>query len=231
MKVGILSDIHGNHHALLKVLDHAEQEGVKKLLILGDIIGYYYHPEKVLELLSKFPFEIIKGNHEAILQGIEERKINSEIIKKKYGKGHEFALQKLSSETRNWLYSLPFQKSVEVEGVHFQLNHGSPWDYDEYLYPDADPSILNKCNSANHDFVLIGHSHYAYFHKCRTSVLINSGSVGQSRRSGGVAEWAIVNTENKEFQLLKTLYDPSELIQEVLKNDPEIEYNFKILTR
>ena len=64
MKVGIISDIHGNHYALEEVLKVAIREGVEKLLVLGDIVGYYYHPEIVLEMLYKWSYEIIKGNHE-----------------------------------------------------------------------------------------------------------------------------------------------------------------------
>ena len=231
MKVGILSDIHGNHFALLKVLEEATKLGVEKLLVLGDVVGYYYHPDRVLDLLNKFPFEIIKGNHEQILQDIQENRIDPEIIRKKYGRGHEFALEKLDDKTRNWLYALPYQKSIQLDEVFFQMNHGSPWNYDEYLYPDTNSEILDKCDSNIHDFVLIGHSHYSFSYACKSSILINSGSVGQSRLKGGYAEWSIINTENKEYQLIQTPYDPSELIQEVYKIDPEIEYNSKILTR
>ncbi len=231
MKVGILSDIHGNSDALTRVLEDASDKAVEKFLVLGDIVGYYYHPEEVIKLLSKLPHEIIRGNHEVILQDIQEKKIDKKIIMNKYGSGHEVALQNLSKNTLNWLYSLPLQKSLEVDGVHFQMNHGSPWNYDEYIYPDADTKVLDKCDSEKHDFVLIGHSHYAFSYKCEYSILINSGSVGQSRRKGGVAEWALVDTETMEHQLMETPYDVSKLLKEVLKNDPNVTYNLKILTR
>ena len=67
MKVAVLSDIHGNYDAFKEVLKKAEQEGVKHLLILGDIVGYYYSPQKILKSLSDWSFDMIKGNHEDIL--------------------------------------------------------------------------------------------------------------------------------------------------------------------
>lgn len=94
MKIGVISDIHGNHYALQEVLKVAKIEGIEKLLVLGDIVGYYYHPEIVLEMLSDWDCEIIKGNHEELLQALYEDKIDGEILKKKYGKGHEEALKK-----------------------------------------------------------------------------------------------------------------------------------------
>ena len=60
MKIAIMSDIHGNYDALFEVLKIAKKEDVKHLLILGDLVGYYYHPDKILELLSEWNYDIIK---------------------------------------------------------------------------------------------------------------------------------------------------------------------------
>ena len=70
MKVAVISDIHGNFDALVVVLEKAKSENVTHLLILGDIVGYYYHPEKIMDLLSQWSFDIIKGNHEKILEDL-----------------------------------------------------------------------------------------------------------------------------------------------------------------
>jgi predicted phosphodiesterase len=64
MKIGVISDIHGNYDALVQVLKKAKIEGVAHLLLLGDIVGYYYHPDKILNALSEWSFDMIKGNHE-----------------------------------------------------------------------------------------------------------------------------------------------------------------------
>jgi predicted phosphodiesterase len=99
MKVGVLSDIHGNHYALKKVLESARNEKVEKLLILGDLVGYYYHPEIVLSLISEWDYDIIKGNHEIILQELKENRLDSKELKTKYGSGHELALKLIDNET------------------------------------------------------------------------------------------------------------------------------------
>lgn len=231
MKVGVISDIHGNHYALEAVLKTAKKEGIEKLLVLGDIVGYYYHPEIVLEMLSEWNYKIIKGNHEVLLQDLKENKINQDILKQKYGSGHEQALKNIDNETLEWLFSLPTQMSVKIDNVSFQLNHGSPTSINEYLYPDAPIEKLEKCNSINHDFVLIGHSHYSFSYRCNHSVLINCGSVGQSREHGGIAYWALVNTSNKSFQIKTTLYNTSKLLKEVALFDPKREYLENILKR
>lgn len=231
MKIAIISDIHGNHYALSAVLKKAAREGVERLLILGDVVGYYYHPELILDMLSNWNYEIIKGNHEEILQNLNDNKIDAELLVKKYGRGHEQALKNLTQERLQWLFSLPTQISITIDGVSFEMNHGTPWDKDEYLYPDATINKFEKCNSVNHDFVLIGHSHYAFSYQCKHSILINCGSVGQSRQKGGVANWAIVNTINKCYEIKETHYETSFLLNEIEKFDPNLEYISKVLTR
>lgn len=232
MKVGVISDIHGNHYALEAVLKTAKKEGVGKLLVLGDIVGYYYHPEIVLKMLSEWDYEIIKGNHEVLLQDLKENKIDPEVLKEKYGRGHEQALKNIDSKTQEWLFSLPVQKSVIIDTVSFQLNHGSPSRIDEYIYPDATVEQLEKCDSIDHDFVLIGHSHYSFSFRCMNSTLINCGSVGQSRQKGGLAYWVVINTDNKSYEIKATPYDTAKLLEEIKGFELKGEgYSSKILQR
>jgi putative phosphoesterase len=231
MKVGVISDLHGNQYAVEAVLKTAKKEGVETILFLGDLVGYYYHPELILDMLSAFQYEIIKGNHEAILQDLYENKIDAAALKSKYGSGHEMALKHLTTETLQWLFALPENKSITIDGVSFQMNHGTPWSIDEYLYPDAEAAVLERCNSDAHDFILVGHSHYAFSFRCSNSTLINCGSVGQSRQKGGLAYWAVIDTKNKNFEIKATPYDTSKLLEEVKHFDPDYEYSAKVLLR
>lgn len=231
MKVGVISDIHGNQYALEAILKTAKNEGIEKLLVLGDIVGYYYHPELVLKMLSEWDYEIIKGNHEVLLQDLKENKIAAQVLEKKYGRGHEHALKNIDNKTQQWLFALPEQKSIVIDGVSFQMNHGSPKSIDEYIYPDASPEQLEKCNSVEHDFVLIGHSHYAFSHQCSHSILINCGSVGQSRQKGGLAYWLVVDTADKSFEIKTTPYDTSKLLEEIQLFESKVGYSSKILQR
>jgi predicted phosphodiesterase len=204
---------------------------VEKVLVLGDIVGYYYQPDLILKMLSIWNCTIIKGNHEVILKKLVDNKIDATLIKNKYGSGHEKALNNLSQKELAYLFNLPIQENLTIENVTFQLNHGAPWDQDEYLYPDAPTETLLKCNSKEYDFVLIGHSHYAFSFDCGNSILINSGSVGQSRQKGGVANWTLIDTDDKSYKLMKTPYDVSELLLEIEQVDPNNKYLADILVR
>lgn len=231
MKIAVLSDIHGNHFALQTVLNRAKLEKVDQLLILGDFIGYYYHPDKVLELIQDWTFHAVKGNHERILKGIIDGDISLESIAEKYGSGHEHALKKLSKKQIDFLLNLPQSLSVEINGCVFQLCHGSPMDPDQYIYPDTSAETLQQCNVDHANFVLIGHSHYQFFYRNTNSTLVNVGSVGQSRSKGGIAQWALINTDNMCMELRSTPYDTKKLIKQCSNIDPKVPYLIDILTR
>ncbi|MDB4293011.1 metallophosphatase family protein [Maribacter sp.] len=231
MKIAVISDIHGNSDALVEVLKKARKENVAHLLILGDIVGYYYYPDKILKLLADWSYDMIKGNHETILQDVIADPSIGESIRLKYGSGHQEAIHKLTAQQLQFLDGLPETKTVEFNGISILMSHGSPWANDYYIYPDCEMEIIRKCDSQEHDFVLIGHSHYAFAVKNENSILINPGSVGQSRQVGGKASWTIINTSNGCFQMLSTDYDVKELIAVVEEKDPEITYLKEVLKR
>jgi putative phosphoesterase len=231
MKVGVLSDIHGNYYALKQVLISASKNGVEKLLILGDIVGYYYSPEKVLELLGDWDYEFIRGNHEVFLGKVRKGGVDIDYLQKKYGSGHKIALENLTEDQLGFLLNAPDKKQIEIDNIKVLMCHGTNWDADFYLYPDTNEEILRKSNVSGVDFVVVGHSHYSFVYQNTDSVLINVGSVGQSRSEGGQANWVIINTSNSTFELKATPYDVGPLIKEVEKNDPGTPYLQNILRR
>lgn len=231
MIIAVISDIHGNSYALKEVLDSAASLGVEKLLVLGDVVGYYHHPEKVLSMIAEWDHELIKGNHEVILLQLIDEKIDMSTVRRKYGDWHQMAINKLSNQQLRKLLGAPDQKKVEVDGVQFLMCHGSSWDPDYYLYPDSDRAILDQTDEPNVDFILVGHSHHPFVHQNKTNTLINVGSVGQSRMQGGVANWLILDTKDKSFQIMETPYNVDHLLLELEQLEPETDYLKKTLKR
>ncbi len=231
MKVGILSDIHGNDVALEAVLADARSMGVKHLLILGDIVGYYYHPDKVLEQLQAWSHDMILGNHEQMMiQSMNDEEKLAQVTRK-YGSGIKKALQCLTQDQLHYLSNLPVSMKVVLDGVVFGLYHGSPRDTDEYIYPDVEIEALKSINSTGDDYVLMGHTHHPMCTHMDKTVFINPGSVGQPRDMGGLASWALVNTDNGMIVQRRVKFVVDKLIKECKENDPEIPYLREILIR
>jgi putative phosphoesterase len=231
MKVAILSDIHGNNYALEAIIKEMEKEQVEKILILGDIVGYYYNPDIVLQQLNAWDFEIIKGNHEDILMQLVNNTIDKETLKNKYGSAHFHALEKLSEIQINWLVNLEEKKYIEIDDCKILMCHGSSWDSNYYIYPNSDKSILEKCDSDKANYVFIGHSHYPFVFKNKNSLLINCGSVGQARNQGAQSNWCLLDSKNGAIQVRSTKYNTEKLKSEILTFDPSNSYLTEILNR
>ena len=50
MKIAFLSDIHANIEAFKNVLSSIDKENVEAIYIAGDLVGYYYHPDQVIDI-------------------------------------------------------------------------------------------------------------------------------------------------------------------------------------
>lgn len=231
MKLALLGDIHGNAHALEAVLGAAKRVGVDKLLITGDLVGYYYEPAKVLELLEPWDKVIVKGNHESM---IDEAQLSASYlmeIEKRYGKGLRYALDSLDDIQLEMLKSLPVVAHIFVDHLRLLLCHGSPRSNEDYIYPDTQDVIFDQITVDSFDYVITGHTHYPMQIKGSKSIYINPGSVGQPRNRVPGAHWALLNTEVRSCQFYVEQYNISEVLAMCSKIDPQLTYLVNVLKR
>ena len=64
MRIGIISDIHGNLPALEAVLQDLKPKGLDVLYCLGDLVGYAAFPNEVIERLRAEGIPTIMGNYD-----------------------------------------------------------------------------------------------------------------------------------------------------------------------
>jgi putative phosphoesterase len=231
MKIGLLGDIHGNDRALEAVLDAASKLSVDRLLVTGDLVGYYFAPAKVLELLSKWDCNIVSGNHEVMLAAVRADPDYLATVDARYGSGVRIAIEQLDTKQLDELCTLPHSEELEIDGVRILLCHGSPWDIDLYVYPDADAELLLRCVSGNYDLVVTGHTHYPMLKEIGKTFLVNPGSVGQPRNRKPGACWALFDTVSRTVELHRESYDSSDLICECKLRHPELPYLSEVLKR
>ncbi len=231
MKLGLLGDIHGNDLALKSVLDSATKLGVEKLLITGDLIGYYFQPRKVMDLLSDWDKVIVRGNHEEMLASVIDLPTLLPAIENKYGVGLRVALEELSKEQMAELIRLPMTADIDANSCHIILCHGSPWDTDQYVYPDASRDILEKCTSHEVNMVVMGHTHYPMHRIIGATVLVNPGSVGQPRNKQPGAAWAVFDTETKDVTFRNENYNIHLVVDEAIRRQPGLPYLAEVLVR
>jgi len=231
MKIAILADIHANSSALDAVYNDLELNNCSQILVLGDLIGYYYNPVYVVDKIQSDPrCIVIKGNHEELLFKAIHDESFADKCHKKYGSGINEAIKTLSKEQLNWLFKLPESMNVEFDGIKLGLYHGSDKHINEYIYPDVSNKRLKGIGKEN-DYLFFGHTHYPSLFPRSGCVIVNPGSVGQPRDIGSLASYAILNTDNSSIVYRRVPFPNEQLITESKLKDPHYPYLSEILQR
>jgi putative phosphoesterase len=231
MKIGLLCDIHGNHLALHAALNAAAAADVECLLVGGDLVGYYFEPLRVWEMLRTWDFHAVRGNHEDMLERAYVDPTFLATVDARYGSGLRVTIEQFSSDNISLLLKLPTQLHIQLNNCSILLCHGSPWDNNKYVYPDAPQELLDNCASSKYDFVILGHTHYPMIKKVGNTVIVNPGSVGQPRNRVLGAHWALLDTDTRTINLHCEQYDASSLVKEAKKRHPDIPYLSEILEK
>ncbi len=229
MKVALLSDIHANEVALAAVLEQARMQKAERLLCCGDFVGYYHAPEAMLALLDQWPWAGIRGNHEQMLERYLAG-VDRDAIHRRYGSGIAIAAQSPEAG-RARLLALPPRLEIEIDGRRVLLCHGSAWDPDHYVYPDAPEEERRRMAAGGEDLVVYGHSHYPVLWQIGRTIVVNPGSVGQPRDRKPGACWALWDTLTMDVTLHRAAFDRTIVAERARRIDPHLPYLADVLTR
>jgi predicted phosphodiesterase len=217
MRVAIISDIHGNLHALETVLESVRAENPDEIWCLGDLVGYGPRPNECTTTVAGLVQLCLAGNHDLGVLG------TIDISDFSFDASHTalWTRKILVPEAREFLESLV--PSGTRPGV--ELYHASPidpvWDY--VLTEEGARDALNATQTP---VVLIGHSHVALALKqegtgvtgglapAGTEVdlnsgrwLLNPGSVGQPRDGDPRAAWLMLDLDAGKATFHRLQYD------------------------
>jgi predicted phosphodiesterase len=173
MRVGLISDVHGNRHALEAVIDDARSTGVDRWWVLGDLVAIGPDPVSTAELLANLPHvEAIKGNTERyVLTSDRPPPTPGDVIANPelfelYGtiqRSFAWTAGALASHGwLDWLHELPLElRMVLPDGTAVLGVHASPHrDDGEGITPHRDEEELrDDLEGAEADLVFAGHTH------------------------------------------------------------------------
>lgn len=214
----ILSDVHGNIEALQAILEDIDKRGIKEIYSLGDLIGYGPDPAKCIDLARSFGINLL-GNHEhAILfepEGFSQRA-------KLAAKWTRNEIERASLNGEDLFEFIGALSKRHIENGLLCV-HGSPRDpTQEYVFPtDVKRSQKLKSIFSRFDKVCFaGHTHYAgvitdkkeflappdlcnIYVIDKEKVIINVGSVGQSRDGNPKAGYVTFDGDTVVFHRVK----------------------------
>jgi diadenosine tetraphosphatase ApaH/serine/threonine PP2A family protein phosphatase len=204
VRVAVISDIHGNLHALVTVLEEVESERPDLLWCLGDLVGYGPRPNECCELVRERADLCLLGNHDllALGQTVLEADFNPDAAA-----AGVWTRDVLSVEARRFLEGL--EPEAEARGA--QLFHASPRD-PVWEYVLSGETALAALELTSAPLVLVGHSHIPLAIVLADQSLaggqapdgteldltggrwlLNPGSVGQPRDGDPRAAWLLLD--------------------------------------
>ena len=183
MKLGLISDIHGNIQGLRLALDALGD--VDEVVCAGDAVYQFRFSNEVIALLRERGARYILGNHERVMLSPWGDRVRTR--------------DGVDAQLVEYMASRPYREDTTIEGKRLVIVHGSPFDpYDEYLYPNS-PN-LRRLASIDADYIVLGHTHYHMAERVGRALVINPGSAGEPRdhRNGFQLSCAVLDTASGE---------------------------------
>lgn len=210
MRIGLISDIHGNLEALQTILARLDRERLDRLYCLGDVVGYGADPNACVELIRERCLLCILGNHDAALTGHTPVTYFNSYART----GIEWTGSIITTENLDFLRGLKLMHAEE----QFMLVHATPKDPDAWNYVhDESEAAAHFPYISEGATAFIGHSHVParFVESARRKAIINVGSVGQPRDRDPRACCGIFDTVSGHFDWVRETYDIQETARKI----------------
>lgn len=164
VRIGIVSDIHGNAAGLSCALERMGD--VDELLCVGDIVEEFRFSNDAVAILRERDARCVLGNHDVGLLGpLGERARGAADV---------------DDDLVAWLASHPLSIDTVVSGRRLVMTHASPCPpRTQYVMPGS--AELKRIRDVDADVVVIGHTHRQMVQRVGRPLVVNPGSVGQAR--------------------------------------------------
>jgi predicted phosphodiesterase len=221
VRVGLISDIHGNCIALDAVLAELERDEVDSIVCLGDVAAGP-QPREALARVRDLGCPVVLGNWDAAFVSGEMPPAEDRIAAM-VNEIHAWWSEQLSDDDRDYLRT--FEPQLDgcfgMEGLCF---HGSPRSYDDWIFATTpDEEVAAMFPEDRQPLLVGGHTHVQMLRRWERSLIVNPGSVGlpflgwwpSEISIAPWAEYAIVTGADGRLQvdLRRTTFDVAALLE------------------
>jgi predicted phosphodiesterase len=220
MRIGLISDIHGNLFALEAALDELAKEKLDDLICLGDVAALGPEPGGVLARLQSLGCPVVMGNMDEWLLSPPDLSEADELDRALI----QWHAAQLTDAERAYIRAFPptIERPLDARRTLLCF-HGSPRSYNDVIVPTtADDAVHEMLGDTRAAILAGGHTHLQMMRRHGDAHLINVGSVGlpgigaAAQRNQHVrwAEYAIVAAEGDllEISLRRTSLDVKQVL-------------------
>ncbi|MBO5348797.1 MAG: metallophosphoesterase family protein [Clostridia bacterium] len=204
MKFIILSDIHGNIHALNACLNQIDKMNFDAIIWCGDYITDFFNSheviQKIQEYSKKYKSYIIAGNREKYIIEYEKRK---ESCNNEFSTAEEnirYTYELLTKKDLEWIKTLPDCLEINYNKKKIYVSHKCTYEK------------IQDCN-----YKIFGHSHKQYNFRRDNVRYINPGSIGISTDEIIGAQFSVLelNDDYEKIEEYQINYDIKVPIEEL----------------
>jgi len=205
MKLAIISDIHGNIHALEAVLHDIEKLNVDQVVVNGDMVNRAPHSVMVLDRLMGRDYIITLGNHEDLLRKWIERdkSLPADWFGHLFWEGTAWSAEQLKGG-KWWktFCDLPLTYRVELPNApSLLISHGSPRHYREgYGHFLAEEKFSQIAELYPADILIGSHTHRPFEHRSGEHLFLNTGAVGAPFNQDSRAQYLLMTLHHHEWE-------------------------------
>ena len=216
MRYGLIADVHANLPALDAALAALDRAGVDEVLCAGDLVGYGPFPDACVERVLDRCSLVVAGNHDLIAIGRLDTGRCDALARQTL----DWTREAIGDATRSALEALPLEATAPG-GV--QMTHGAPGDPERYVRAADEAQALAAALDDGATALVLGHTHVAavvgerrgaMLDSLETVVLpegervvVNPGSIGQSRSRDPRARAAVLDLERRTVEVLAIDFD------------------------
>jgi len=229
MRIGLLTDIHANREALDAVLAAARRDGVDRLVLLGDLVGYGPDPEYVVDTTARLVADgaiALKGNHD---EAVSLKKL---AMSENARVAMEWTQPRLDEAQKAFLAALPMTHE-EDDRLFVHASASRPQDW---LYVNSVAAAAASLAATAARYTFCGHTHLpAHFHSLggrppqvfvpiantalplsplRRSVTV-VGAVGQPRDGIAAACYGLLDLRERTVTMRRIPYAAEETLRKI----------------
>lgn len=213
MRIGLISDLHGNVPALEGVLSRLD---VEEIICLGDLVGIGPDPAGVVDIVMKDKrIRSVRGNHD---HNAAFGTSYGPIPDVRRADHHQWVRSQLSEGQLDLLKELPAY--IFESGIHFTHSHPDHIGPNVPYFERAEPGILDDYYAGiegGERLVAFGHTHVPLdvISDGSQRRYFNPGAVGAQNE--GMARYAVLDIDERGIRIEKkeTPYDIEWIRQEI----------------